>query len=58
MLRAKRRRDEQIRACAPNFVAIARTACLCAQQKNFAQFTVREGAKGVESIKKERISAR
>jgi hypothetical protein len=50
-------RAQNSRARAPNFVSFARASRKCAQQKNFAQFAVREGVEGPESIKKERISA-
>jgi len=57
-LRAERKRDEKIRACAPNFITIARAARLCVPQNIFAQFAAHEGVEGVESIKNERISAK
>jgi hypothetical protein len=56
--RTEHKRDAKMRACAPNFIALARAARSSAQQNIFAQFTAREGAEGSESIKKERISAK
>jgi hypothetical protein len=56
--RAARKCDAKMRACVPNFIALAYAVRFCAQQKTFAQFTAREGAEGSESIKNERISAK
>jgi hypothetical protein len=57
ILRAKRTRNVKMHPRAPNFIAMTGATRLCTQQKIFAQFAAREGAKRVESIKNERISA-